>query len=407
MAKTYYYTVDGYLKDMSAQRLREIFGYSGGNEVSKAVLLRTIIMNEKEQSPVSYDRTQRRFWYFTVKPILEKLGQIKEGSEEGGMDLWNQSLSVYIAELFREGYLTYQDLHIKDISRVRNVSEDRYVVTDLGTYGYKIGIGAYPNIVIATEKDSGYDDIKGIAEFFGFSSISGKGEGSLAAMEDMITRIHSISSIKNDAVVIYFLSITDYDPAGYWIAETFAEQAQDVVDRFSLESTRIERERVGVYPSQLTHDEIDNNKYTPKPKGLAKWLKETGGINGEGKGLELDALTPDRVREVFVTSIRNGGYVDPFLYVDFVKDSFIRKKILGILEPIIADIIEDVKKEIGDGVDMSGVDIFDVAMDGYNHIPVSEICSMDEDEIIKATYAKCKERVKRARRPLLQYEGKY
>lgn len=30
-----------------------------------------------------------------------------------------------------------------------------------------------------------------------------------------------------------------------------------------------------------------------------KWKKLTGGINGNEKGLELDALTPDRIRQIF------------------------------------------------------------------------------------------------------------
>lgn len=297
-----YTRLNKYIKDISAKELREIFP----PETQNSHLMRSIIMNEAEFSPVDYDRTLRALWYSVVKPTLDKLGLLTEkDSTEESLTKWDSELSRYAADLVRKGLLTYQDLHIVDQSRQRSNPADRYSIVDMETFGYQVGVRAYPNIIIGTEKDTVYNILRDLAALFGCSCISGKGQNSLGAMEDLLR------GMGRDHKYILILTLTDYDPSGYYIADTFRNQVEDLKAALDI-TAMVNIERVGITPDQLTPEEVEQNKYTPKPANLDKWFAATGGINGEPKGLELDALPPDRIREIFVTSIRK--YIDPAMY---------------------------------------------------------------------------------------------
>ena len=178
-----YTRLNKYIKDISAEELRQIFPPGTQN----SHLMRSIIMNEVEFSPVDYDRTLRALWYSVVKPTLDKLGLLTEkDSTEESLTKWDAELSRYTADLVRKGLLTYQDLHIVDQSRQRSNPTDRYSVVDLKTFGYQVGVNAYPNIIISTEKDTVYGILRDLAALFGCSCIRGKGQNSLGAMEDLL-----------------------------------------------------------------------------------------------------------------------------------------------------------------------------------------------------------------------------
>ena len=46
-----------------------------------------------------------------------------------------------------------------------------------------------------------------------------------------------------------------------------------------------------------------SNSYEPKEAGLTEWLKETGGINGQPLGLELDSLETSQLRAMYASAI--------------------------------------------------------------------------------------------------------
>lgn len=92
-------------------------------------------------------------------------------------------------------------------------------------------------------------------------------------------------------------SLTDYDPAGYSIARAQFVQVQETA------YCEVYHERLGLLPDQLTPEEWLRNAYEPKDKGLAKWYAETGGVDGQPLGLELDALPLSRLRGMFAEGI--------------------------------------------------------------------------------------------------------
>ncbi len=361
-----------HVKHMSADQLRAYFP-EGTN---KSLLMRSIIMNEKQYSEIDYKRSLRSLWYSTVKPTLDKLGLLTDDDQtEEGLTKWDAVLSRYVADLLKRGYITYRDLSIVDNSRQRANPLNYYDVEDVTIYGNQVNIAPYSNIIIATEKDTVYNIIKDIAKLFGTSCISSKGQNSLGAMEDLVRGMHG------NYDEIYILTMTDYDPAGYYIADALYKQVKDILTSLGNYHTEVYIERIGITPDQLSEEMVQANKYTPKPANLEKWFEKTGGIDGKPKGLELDALTPDEIRDIFVTNIE--PYIDKELYTSFIKKSYVKQVSLKALAPYLKNILDAIADTFEDEITIDEFDISDIAKQGYNSIPVSLLCDDDKDEDIE------------------------
>lgn len=355
-------------KDMNRSELLAAFPEG----TDKSFLMRSIIMSEVRFPQVNYDRTLRSLWYSTVKPTLDKLGLLEESDQtEEGLTKWDATLSRYVADLLRRGYLTYKKLHISDTSRQKENPRKKYYCTSLDTYGYQVTAAPYSNIIIATEKDTVYNIISDLAELFGCSCISSKGQNALGAMEKLIR------GMARPFHTVHILTMTDYDPAGYYIADALATQARDILDALSMHHVDVNIKRIGITPDQLSPEMVDANKYTPKPANLDKWYEMTGGIDGEPKGLELDALTPTQIREIFVDKIVD--YVDPSTYEAFVKQSYIQKRTLEAMEPFIRRVLDAAIAEVEDDLETEALDIAYYARRGFSSIPVSSLCNGGQD----------------------------
>jgi len=372
MAKKYI-KLEKPIKDIPAENLRELLSGS-----QKSVLMRTIILNERDFLSIDYERSLRGFWYSNVKPTLDKLGLLTENDqEEDNLTQWDKTLSHYMAELVRLGVLSYQDLKIVDNSRQREAPKETYRPASIASYGYKVRIAPYSNIIICTEKDTAYNIIRDVSQFFGCSCISGKGQNSLGAMEDLLRQIKKRAG---DSKPIYILTMTDYDPAGYYIAETFKTQIQDLRLILGLKS-EVYIKRIGITPDQLTREEVEANKYSPKKANIEKWLQITGGINGEPKGLELDAFSPDRIRELFIENIK--PYIDTNLYTKFIKPAYLQKVILEAIQDKVEEISRELVKEYLPDIEVIDFNLFDLAQDGHSSLPVGQLCYTSSEEEIR------------------------
>jgi hypothetical protein len=359
---------------MSKEELMKYFD----SNTDKSYLMRSIIISEINYPKVDYERTLRGLWYSTVKPTLDKLGLLSASDQtEEGLTKWDAVLSKYVADLLRKGCLTYKDLRISDTSRQKENPVNRYQITDLKVYGYQVTASPYSNIIIATEKDTVYNIISGLAQLFGCSCISSKGQNSLGAMEKLIRGINF-----NKDNTLYILTMTDYDPAGYYIADALETQARDILSALNLYDVEVMIERIGITPDQLDFETVEANKYTPKPANLEKWFEITNGINGEPKGLELDALTPEQIRSIFVNRLM--PYIDANVYKDFVKKSAVREFILEHIEDevnvFINDLVEDVYDDFNIKSDMN-YRIDRLAMKGYRSLPTNIMCDFDLDVV--------------------------
>lgn len=107
-------------------------------------------------------------------------------------------------------------------------------------------------------------------------------------------------------------------------------------------------------------------------KGMESWMEETGGINGLEKGLELDALTPERIREIFADELKN--YVDNNSYVEYAKNTFLWRIIRKKVDRYMDGIVNDVFAELEDKVEVQQLNMMEYVRQGEIAIPFDEIC---------------------------------
>lgn len=350
--------LDKSIKDYTKEELVTLLGH-----LKKSELMRSIILNERDFCSCNYERSQRSFWYSVVKPTLDKLGKLTANDEtEEALSGWDKTLSKYLTELVKEGQLTYQDIMIVDESRRLEVP-DRYTFSP------------YRNIVVCCEKDTIYSVVNDISSLLGCSCISTKGLNGFGAMETLMRRIKDNSNSPDE---IIFLIMSDYDPVGYDIANTIREQASQMANALKM-NCRIISKRIGIVPDQLTKDEVKNNQYTPKKKGIERWMKLTGGIDGKEKGLELDALEPDRIRKIFTENLKE--YINSEEYFEHGKQVYLFGEIRDELEKYIDVIMKQVYEELESKVEMKKYDILDYVKNGNKFIPYEEIYNVDHTQL--------------------------
>lgn len=354
--------------------------------ITKSSLTRTMVMNEKEFKETYYNRTLRSLWYSVVKPTLDTLGILEFSfSSESNIVKWDATLSEHLSSLVKGGYLTYADLDIKDISRRKAVTSDSYQTTSTSSYGFLISKSMYPEILIATEKDAVYDEIYNLAEYFGLSCISSKGQNSLGAMELILNAIKSrCRELGREFKTLKILTMTDYDPAGYYIADALKKQADAIKRNYGLPFLKVTIDRIGITPDQLDPEIVKANSYSPKIVNLEKWFELTGGINGEPKGLELDALTPAQRRAIFVSYIE--AHIDLKDYQGFIASSYIQETVLAHMESRMDTVVERAIRRLEDDIiirDDFSRQLIESAKEGRSYIDSDSFID-NQDEIIEA-----------------------
>jgi len=264
-------------------------------QIIRSIVL-AVVESIREGSPRE-QRTLRGLWYQEVKPILSRLGVLNKKTSGENPVPWVGKLSVVIAELVRAGKTTYQELSVVDQSRRRR----RAAVVNSPRVETPLVGGNSPWIILFSEKDTIYSEIQSLAYLYGVSAVSGKGQPAISCTRPLIREILSTDQWKESKLPITLLSMADYDPAGWSIANSQFNQIEEAVEFYTNWGVA-KHVKIGILPDQLTQQEITKNKYQykePDGKEAQDWFAKTGGINGDQLGLELDALTLPRLREIF------------------------------------------------------------------------------------------------------------
>lgn len=187
---------------------------------------------------------------------------------------------------------------------------------------------------------------------------------------------------KVDFDTIYILTMTDFDPAGYYIAEALEGQVKDILNAIDREYIDVEIHRIGITPDQLSYDEVHSNKYSPKKANLAKWMKRTGGIDGEEKGLELDAFSTNQIREIFVENLKE--HIDISLYTKHLKGAFVKMKVLKLIQDNVAKLVDQITDEVIEDIEiMEDFDLHQHAIEGNSDVDPDDVCEDSEAVEIK------------------------
>ena len=305
---------------MTDGELRAQFG-----RADKADVLRSLILAERDAiraGAVREDRTLRNFWYDHIKPVLSRAGRLAEttkGPKAQDVD-WDGLLSKYLASLVRKGETSYAELRIVDGSRQRQpATAIAHTVADVRLVG-----AHYPWVILFTEKDTIWPEVENLASLYGVSAISGGGQPAAACTADVVRQILACDAYDGQDLIL--LSLTDYDPFGFKIADSQRAQLQELAG-----AVAVRHDRLGLNPVQLSRAERDAKAYTPKDAGLAEWYAETGGVDGRPLGLELDALPFSRLRAIFADGIERR--VDLSQRRNDLRESFLELLAWDLLRP--------------------------------------------------------------------------
>lgn len=261
---------------MTKEELLKNFSDSAGNPVISLLIANFLYqfalkIRAGEAEPLEGGNV-RSLWYM-IKPAISKLGAL-EGSDH------YKTLSEVLARLVTHKIVTYKEYGLTE--------EENWIIGKTN-----------PHVILLAEKRSHFKFIQGFNAQYGVSVLAAGGVPGMITMEfftDALKKAITQSHLKE----IPIITLTDYDPAGDLIVSTFI----DNLKTYNVPKTKFIRL---VAPSVFTPEELEAYKYSlvgeneATPAMVRKWLKKTGGINGQPYGLETDALmiTPSKVKALF------------------------------------------------------------------------------------------------------------
>jgi hypothetical protein len=173
----------------------------------------------------------------------------------------------------------------------------------------------YPELILFVEKDACYEVIEDLAWLFGCSSYSGHVQSGLSAVEVLIEQIFDQAEERQSRPAeppeeLTVLAMVDYDWSGHIIYGGFLKQLRNRLDHMGHRDCGITPRIIGIRPDQLTPERIEQAKI-PLPPGKSKtsrtkaerWLEQTGGIDEELKGLEIQGLSKQEIRSIYIDHI--------------------------------------------------------------------------------------------------------
>ena len=269
---------DKEIRLMSKEELLEHFHFQSTQEfnmwefMANAIWEYVFLIKQGIRDPI--EGNIRTFWY-VIKPILGKAIPIN-------------SITQYqtMIDVFKKLVITHQLFKYKDFGFV-----------DQGQHFYNLGKD-YPHIIFLGEKTGHYRKLVRIQEEYGVTIIASGGMPSVLTSEYFVDELEKVIDIKTQSV--YLITIVDYNPAGAILVKSFHQQLK----RQGVEIAGLFHILIPEHftPDELTliADEIPMKTQADRTKAL-NWIKAGGGINGQPKGIETEALILDfeRLKKLF------------------------------------------------------------------------------------------------------------
>jgi len=263
---------------MTRDELIAAFSTASGSAVVVSVLLANFLSQQVQYiragSPSPVDGGNVRSLWYLVKPVLSRIGSLDETDHY-------KTLSSELAEMAARRLLSYREFGLIDDG--------------------KWSIGAYnPHVILMAEKEAHYRFLQQMQDYTGATILATGGQPATitseyftAALLEKLAQVGIATAAPPPEVVI--LSLTDYDPYGWALLDTFAGDLKT----FGLPKLRVINLSVpkNYRPEELEmmHYDLEKSGDTP-PAMLRKWMKRTNGIDGKPWGMEVDVLMMDRAR---------------------------------------------------------------------------------------------------------------
>lgn len=276
------------LDELSPDRLMERFGQTprrrrGDREwdVNDARLMRTLVWQFHLRLRAGQARpirgTVRSFWLTRVRPLWQALGLLRPDEGYEGDTERSRYLIRILDEAFDafvlEGLFRYQELEVFD-------TRERYRLI-----GREL-----PRLIFYTDREEMFWLCRELSERFRVSAFCSGGPPSLISCE-WISR----DLLRRQARNLRIAALTDYDPMGRESAFLLGQLLSHGVFGFQSVQTSIltdlslfDPEVVRVASHPLRHE-----------RGLAGWLAQGGGVEGQALGLPVSLAEPERILASF------------------------------------------------------------------------------------------------------------
>jgi hypothetical protein len=243
--------------------------------------------------------TERGFWYRPVKTVLMRLGLLKHTAHsallnlsDGGVfpedlsdlllfgldwrsprsegDLDALMLKILVDMVGDYRLFTYRDLGFMDPEKDRCIGTTR------------------PETVLVVEKKNLFSVASKAHERWGVSAVCLGGNPTWLPTEYFCFELQKALPPGKS---VRLLTIVDYDPFGWILAEIFRNQ----LDRYGVDVSSM---RHLVTPHRFTEEEIRSLSYvvesdSPAIRGkIEKWVQDGGGIDGEARAIQADHIWP-------------------------------------------------------------------------------------------------------------------
>ena len=253
---------------------RQEFSVTSSGRMMTARLIRNLVFQgatwamDGRGEPV--EGNLRSCFYAWIKPVLARFPELQRQST----DPYDVMLDEFETFIVREKLWSYRDL---------DLSDDRWDQRHLGD-------GRNPHVLLYVEKKGFMRTLKRASEKYGVNVVALGGSPSHLSTEYLCAAIRERWP---DLGALVLVAITDHDPSGANIRGAF--EAQLINNGFEISA-----HHNLITPEVFTTKELELLHYDVRGRvgGIARWVSEGGGINGQPWGIESDALPKSRLREL-------------------------------------------------------------------------------------------------------------
>lgn len=321
-----------------------------------ALLIRSLIVENFIKIGLNRERGNVRHFFYTN--IIYTLTTVMGVTN---IDSLNTALNTAWKAVIESGLVTYEGMNIESAKNKILHSFVRH--------------SPFSNIIICVEKERLLKDLSWIAELFKTSIITAGGQPSRATNRYLI---RSQANWKRDLdKPFYLLSITDLDPAGWYIQNAFKQQIENAIKFYNNGKGEVKDPlRLFLTLDQVNDDLLHNYAISAKDKGAkteraikasqtkVEYFKQKLGpewerlmIDGTMMKVELEAIKATQMEQVIISELLR--LIDDHSLIlipeimgetekqreEVIKD-FLEMYVEEVVEPVIREFLKPIKKAL-------------------------------------------------------------
>jgi hypothetical protein len=262
---------------MSKAELRRHFLFPTSKKANPTGVIKNLVwqaytwIRDGKRDPI--EGNLRSFWYSSIKSVLSRLG----------INVSGRAMLEKLYDTFVELVGHYHLFYYRDMGFLDSTSHTRIIGQ---THG---------NFILFVEKEGLYPIAREIALQYDLTTLSLSGFPSQMATEYLLYAMGHLGALNGP---IRLFCITDWDPSGYWIEQSFAQQIESY-------GVKVDSIHSLTHPKRLSPDLVEVSKYRLKNNTKTEnWIKMRGGIHGEAFGLEADVFGKRLLRQAFEEEVK-------------------------------------------------------------------------------------------------------